>query len=135
MEAGYTFPSVTPTNIAGKKQYETNAKVVNTLLGSLSQSEFVKVIQIKTTKEIWNKIVLSYEGDDQVKHAKLQSLIIQYENLRMYNVESVANYFLRIYEIVNRMKNLGEEIKKFILVEKVLIYLSSKFESKVSAIE
>ena len=30
----------------GKKQYETNAKVVNTLLGSLSQPEFVKVIVI-----------------------------------------------------------------------------------------
>ena len=38
VEAGYTFPSVTPTDTAGKKQYETNAKVVNTLLGSLSQS-------------------------------------------------------------------------------------------------
>ena len=36
VEAGYTFPSATPTDTAGKKQYETNAKVVNTLLGSLS---------------------------------------------------------------------------------------------------
>ena len=34
VETGYTFPSETPTDTAGKKQYETNAKVVNTLLGS-----------------------------------------------------------------------------------------------------
>lgn len=33
------------------------------------------------------------------------------------------------------MKNLGEEIKEFTLVEKVLRSLSAKFESKVSAIE
>jgi len=33
------------------------------------------------------------------------------------------------------MKNLGEEIKEVTLVEKVLRYLSAKFESKVSAIE
>ena len=92
-------------------------------------------MQLKTTKEIWDKIILSYEGDDQVKRAKLQSLRIQYETLRMHNDESVANYFLRIDEIVNRMKNLGEEIKEVTLVEKVLGSLSSKFESKVSAIE
>eukprot|EP00253_Pinus_taeda_P027662 PITA_27662 len=112
METRYTFPSATPTDMTGKKQYETNAKAINTLLGSLSQSEFVKV-----------------------KREKLQTLRIQYENLRMHNDESVANYFLRIDEIVNCMKNLGEEIKEVVLVEKVLISLSSKFESKVSAIE
>eukprot|EP00253_Pinus_taeda_P015578 PITA_15578 len=65
MEIGYTFPSATPIDMASKKHYETNAKVVNTLLGSLSQSEFVKVMQRKTAKEIWDKIIMSYEGDDQ----------------------------------------------------------------------
>ena len=53
----------------------------------------------------------------------------------MYNDESVANYFLCIDEIVNCMKILDEEIKEAIVVEKVLRSLSSKFESKVSAIE
>eukprot|EP00253_Pinus_taeda_P011044 PITA_11044 len=128
VEGGYTFPSETPTDTTGKKKYETNVKAVNTLLGSLSQSEFVKVMQLKTTKEIWDKIILSYQGDDQVKRAKLQSL-------RMHNDESVANYFLHIDETVNHMKKLGEEIKEFTLVEKVLRSLSSKFESKVFAIE
>eukprot|EP00253_Pinus_taeda_P031757 PITA_31757 len=53
----------------------------------------------------------------------------------MYNDESVDNYFLHIDEIVNCMKNLGEEIKESVVVEKILISLSPKFESKVSAIE
>jgi len=53
----------------------------------------------------------------------------------MHNDESVANYFLRVDEIVNCMKNLGEEVKEAIVVEKVLRSLSPKFESKVSAIE
>eukprot|EP00253_Pinus_taeda_P013510 PITA_13510 len=104
-------------------------------LGSLSQSEFVKVIQLKNPKEIRDKIVLSYEGDDQVNRAKLQTLRIQYENLRMHNDESVANYFLHIDEIVNCMKNFGEKIKEVVLVENVLRSLSPKFDSKVSAIE
>eukprot|EP00253_Pinus_taeda_P007620 PITA_07620 len=135
IETGYTFPSATPTDPKEKRKYETNAKAVNTLLGCLSQSEFVKVMQYKSTKEIWDKIVLSYEGDDHVKRAKLQTLRIQYENIKMYNDESVANYFLRVDEIVNCMKNLGEEIKEAVVVEKVLRPLSPRFESKVSAIE
>ena len=51
METGYTFPSTTPTDTTGKKQYETNAKAINTLLGSLSQSEFVKVMKLKQQKK------------------------------------------------------------------------------------
>ncbi len=135
LDTGYTFPLATPTDPAEKKKYETNAKAVNTLLGCLSQSEFVKVMQYKSTKEIWDKIVLSYDGDDQVKRAKLQTLKIQYENLRMHNDESVANYFLRVDEIVNCMKNLGKEIKEVVVVEKILRSLSPRFESKVSTIE
>eukprot|EP00253_Pinus_taeda_P017965 PITA_17965 len=112
IDTGYTFPSATPTDLAEKKKYETNAKAINTLLGCLSQSEFIKV-----------------------KRAKLQTVIIQYENLRLHNDESVANYFLRVDEIVNCMKNSGEEIKEAFVVEKVLRSLSPKFESKFSAIE
>eukprot|EP00253_Pinus_taeda_P008119 PITA_08119 len=76
-----------------------------------------------------------FETNAKVKRAKLQTVKIQYENLRIYNDESVANYFLRIDEIVNCMKNLGEEIKEAVVVEKVLRSLSPKFESKFSAIE
>ena len=68
-------------------------------------------MQLDTTKEIWDKIILSYEGDAKVKIAKLQSLRIQYENLIMHNDESIYSFFLRLDEIVNRMRNLGEDIK------------------------
>jgi len=53
----------------------------------------------------------------------------------MHSNESVANYFLRVDEIVNCMKKLGGEIKEVVVVEKVLRSLSPRFESKVSAIE
>ena len=76
MEGGYSYPSTIPTDAAERKQYELNAKAVTVLLGSLSQSEFVKVMHFKSAKEIWDKIILSYEGDSQVKRAKLQTLRI-----------------------------------------------------------
>ena len=75
-------------------------------MGSLTESEFFKVMQLNTTKEIWDKIILSYEGDAKVKSGKLQTLRIQYENLKMQNEESIVNFFLRLDDIVNRMRNL-----------------------------
>jgi len=135
VEGGYTYPSAIPIDTTERKKYELNAKVVTVLLGSLSQLEFVKVMQFKSAKEIWDKIILSYKGDDKVKQAKLQTLRIRYETLKMHSNESITNYFLHIDEIVNCMRNLGEEIKEVVLVEKVLRSLSAKFESKVSAIE
>jgi hypothetical protein len=50
VEGGYQYPSVVPTDPTERKTYETNAKVVNALLGSLTESEFVKVMQLNTTK-------------------------------------------------------------------------------------
>eukprot|EP00253_Pinus_taeda_P029858 PITA_29858 len=135
VEGGYKFPSAIPTDAAERKQYELNAKAVTILLGSLTQSEFMKVMHFKSAKEIWDKIILSYEGHEQVKRAKLQTLKIRYENLKMHSNESIANYFLRMDEIVNCMRNLGEEFKEVVLVEKVLRSLPAKFDSKVSAIE
>jgi len=44
VEGGYPFPAAILTDSAGKKLYETNAKAVNTLLGSLSESKSVKVM-------------------------------------------------------------------------------------------
>jgi len=53
----------------------------------------------------------------------------------MHNHESIASFFLRINEIVNRMKNMGEEIKHTTIVDKILRSLTPKFESKVSVIK
>jgi hypothetical protein len=44
VEGGYQYPSAVPTDLAERKTYETNAKVVNAMLGSLIESEFVKVM-------------------------------------------------------------------------------------------
>ena len=53
----------------------------------------------------------------------------------MHSDESIGNYFLHIDEVVNCMKNIGEEIKEVVLFEKVLRSFSAKFEPKVSTIE
>ena len=115
---------LSPQNQQKKKAYENNAKDANALLGILLELEFFKVMQMNTTNEICDKIIQSYEGYSHVKHAKLQTLIIQYETLKMQSDENIARYILRVDEIVNCMNKLGEEIKEATIVEKTLRSLS-----------
>lgn len=112
----YEYPTSIPSDTAGNKYYETDAKVVNAILGSLVEFEFVKVMQLNTTNGMWDNIIQSYDGDAKVKSVKLQTFIIQYETLKMHDDESVATFFLRVDEIVNSMRNLGEEIKDATIV-------------------
>ena len=88
-------------------------------MGILSESKFVKVIQLNIAKGMWDNIIQSFEGNTKVKIAKLQTFIIQYETLKMHDDESIATFFLRVDEIVNSMRNLGDEIKDAIVVEKI----------------
>ena len=53
----------------------------------------------------------------------------------MKDDETVGKYFLRVEELVNAMKALGEKIEEPSLVQKILRSLSDRFNPKVSAIE
>ena len=79
--------------------------------GGLIGSGFVKVMHCTSVKEIWDKLNNVYEGDGKVKGVKLQTYIRQFEHLTMKEDEDIASYFLRVDEIVNTMRGLGERLK------------------------
>jgi hypothetical protein len=49
--------------------------------------------------------------------------------------ENIAAYFLRVDETMNDIIGLGEEIKEYVIVQKVLIYLRMIFDPKILALE
>ena len=49
--------------------------------------------------------------------------------------DTVSKYFLRVEELVNSMKGLGEKIEESPLVQNILRSLPDKFNPKVYAIE
>jgi hypothetical protein len=55
--------------------------------------------------------------------------------MKMKEYENVGKYFLRVEEMVNAMKALGEKIEEPSLVQKILRSLPDRFNPKVSAIE
>jgi hypothetical protein len=118
-----------------KLEFSFNAKGMNSILNGLVEANFVKVMHLQTVKEMWDKLISSYEGNEKVKDAKLQTFRLKFEQLKMNEDETVSKYFLRVEELVNSMKGLGEKIEESILVQKILRSLLDKFNPKVSAIE
>ena len=53
-----------------------------------------------------------YEGTSKVKESKLQTYKGQFENLKMKEEENIAEYILRVNEIVNAIRGIGGEIKE-----------------------
>jgi hypothetical protein len=49
--------------------------------------------------------------------------------------ENIATYFLRVDETMNEIIGLGEEIKEYVIVQKVIISLPMRFNPKISALE
>jgi hypothetical protein len=134
VETGYTKPVVL-ANKDDKLEFSFNAKGMNAILNGLAEAEFVKVMHLNTAKEMWDKLINSYEGDEKVKGAKLQTYRLKFEQLKMNEDETISKYFLRIEELVNAMKGLGETFDDSLLIQKILRSLPDKFNPKVSAIE
>jgi hypothetical protein len=134
VETGYVKPVVL-SNKDDKLEFSFNTKAMNVILSGLAEAEFVKVMHLESAKAMWDKIISSYEGNEKVKDAKLQTYRLQFEQLNMNEDETTNKCFLRVEELVNAMKALGEKIEKASLVQKILRSLSDRFNPKVSTIE
>ena len=78
VETGYTKPIVLASK-DDKLEFSFNAKAMNAILSGLSEAEFVKVMHFESAKEMWDKLISSYEGNEKVKDAKLQTYRLKFE--------------------------------------------------------
>jgi hypothetical protein len=115
VEIGYTNPVVLASK-EDKLEFSFNAKGMDAILNGLVEAEFVKVRHLETAKAMWDKLISSYEGNEKVKDVKLQTYRLKSEQLKMNEDETISKYFLRVEELVNAMKGLGEKFDDSLLV-------------------
>jgi hypothetical protein len=75
---------IKPVVIASKDdklEFRFNAKGMNVILNGLAEADFVKVMHLQIAKEMWDKLNNSYEGNEKVKDAKIQTYRVQFENI------------------------------------------------------
>ncbi|WJZ85849.1 hypothetical protein VitviT2T_005366 [Vitis vinifera] len=88
-----------------------------------------------TTKEDWDKLKLDYQRSDRTKQMQVLNLKRDFKSLTMQEDETITKYSDRIALIVNKIRSLGEEFPDARIVEKVLVTLLERFESKISSLE
>jgi hypothetical protein len=134
VDIGYVKP-VALANKDDKLEFIFNSKATNVILSGLAEEEFVKFMHLEIVRQMWDKLIISYEGNEKVKDARLQTYKVNFEQLKMKEDETIGKYFLRVEELVNEMKALGEKIEERSLVQKILRSLPDRFNTKVSTIE
>lgn len=133
---GYQVPTTLPTDTTGNKLYNDNSRAINAILNGLPDYEHVKVMYYKSTKEAWDKLQKIYQGDDNIKQAKLQTHRCQFESMKiMEEEENIAAYLLQVDEVVNTIRGLGEKIEESVVVKKVFRSLALRFDAKVYVLE
>ena len=109
---------------------------MNILYCALDANEFNRICSCDTAKEIWDKLVVTYEGTSQVRETKVNMLIHEYELFKMEPNESIKDMYTRFIHIINNLKSLGKTYTNEEMVRKVLRCLPrKKWGPKVTAIE
>nr|GEW22918.1 hypothetical protein [Tanacetum cinerariifolium] len=69
-----------------KKQLEKNNDAKMTLYNALPCKEYERVFMCKTDKEVWYTLIITHQGNSQVKDCKIDLLIQQYEKILILSV-------------------------------------------------
>ncbi|GKD91454.1 retrovirus-related pol polyprotein from transposon TNT 1-94, partial [Tanacetum coccineum] len=88
-----------------------------------------------TAKEIWKNLLITHQGNSQVKDNKIDLLVQQYEQFVISEDESIDSAFARFNTIITSLKALDEGYSSKNYVRKFLRALHPKWRAKVTAIE
>lgn len=110
-------------------------KAKNYLFQSIDKAILKTIAQKNTAKQLWDSMKVKHRGTERVKRAQLQRLRKSFETLEMKIGEKVEEYFGRVMEVSNDMRNCGEDLKEVAIVEKILRSLTENFNFVVCSIE
>ncbi|GAV79196.1 zf-CCHC domain-containing protein/DUF4219 domain-containing protein/UBN2 domain-containing protein, partial [Cephalotus follicularis] len=105
-------------------------KALNILLVSLDKTEYNLVRRCTSAHEVWKFLIVTHEGTEQVKNAKLALLNKDYELFKMQPNESIKNLYNRLLDITNGLHGLGKVFGQDELVRKLLGCLNDEFQKK-----
>ncbi|GKB22850.1 hypothetical protein Tco_0862251 [Tanacetum coccineum] len=118
-----------------KKKLAKNNEAKMVIYNALPRKEYERIFMCKTAKEIWDTLLITHQGNSQVKDNKIDLLVQQYEQFTIPEEESIDNAFARFNTIITSLKALDEGFSSKNYVRKFLRALHPKWRAKVTAIE
>ncbi|GJT67480.1 retrovirus-related pol polyprotein from transposon TNT 1-94 [Tanacetum coccineum] len=105
------------------------------IFNALRRKENERIFMCNTAKEIWKSLLITHQGNNQVKDNKIDLLVQQYEQFVISEDESIDSAFARFDTIITSLKALDEGYSSKNYVRKFLRPLHPKWRAKVTAIE
>ena len=115
---------------------EKNDMAMALLFQSIPEVLILQVGELNTAKKVWDAIKARYVGAERVKEARLQTLMAEFDRLKMKDIEKIDDFVGKLSEISSKSASLGEEIEEPKMVKKFLKCLPrKKYIHVVAALE
>jgi len=116
------------------KRAHYDVRTKNIISSALNLDEFYRVFVCESAKEMWDVLEVTYEGTNEVKRARKNTLIQECEMFRMKAGESICDVQKRFTHIVNHLLSPCKTFDKEELNIKILKSLNRTWQPKVTAI-
>ncbi|XP_071694526.1 uncharacterized protein [Rutidosis leptorrhynchoides] len=113
------------------KNYQAKLVIFN----ALPRKEYERVFMLKNTKDIWDSLIVTHQGNTQVIENKIELLVAQYEQFVISDDEKIDIAYSRFNNICSSLKALGTIYTNKQYVRKFLRALLSKWRPKVTSID
>lgn len=105
---------------------EKNNKAIALLFQSIPETLILQVGELDTAKKVWDAIKSRHMGADRVREARLQTLMSEFDRLKMKYSDKIDDFVGKLSEISSKSTALGETIDETKLVKKFLSSLPRK---------
>ncbi|CAM8968751.1 unnamed protein product [Rhodiola kirilowii] len=146
IENGWTPPVVTKDNevslLTKDKWTDTqrmaeaaNSKAMNAIFSGLNGKNSKMISNCEIAKKAWDVLRIAQEGTTKVKISRMETVTTKFENLRMQEDDTNADFNTRVLDISNEAFALGEPMTEETLVRNVLRSLTKRFAMKALAVK
>ncbi|GJV05195.1 zf-CCHC domain-containing protein [Tanacetum coccineum] len=118
-----------------KRRLAQNNEAKMVLYNASSKKEYERIFMCKTARDIWQSLLITHQGNSQVKDNKTDLLVQQYEQFTILEEKSIDSGFARFNTIITSLKALDEGFSSKNYVRKFLRALYQKWRANVMTIE
>nr|GMC71630.1 Retrovirus-related Pol polyprotein from transposon RE1 [Ipomoea batatas] len=118
-----------------KEKTLRKSKAKACMFSAVSSSIFTKIMRLKTAKDIWDYLKKEYQGNERTRNMQILNLIREFEMMKMKEAETIKEYSNTLLGIANKIRLLDKDFPDDRIVQKILVTLPEKYESKISSLE